>query len=131
MELYLAPFSYQTGQEYLSFFAARGVPAPAWQNGVPTGVWVRSREPDMLVCGTMLYPTNGAYLVVEHVATNPLAPPRKRYAAVHITVGAIETYAAINSQIAMYFPRHKGVERILRKRGAIESGSTQMFIPRT
>jgi hypothetical protein len=81
----------------------------------------------IIVCG--LFPTEGPYLIVEHLSTNPQASGRLKKLCYELGVNAIRVVATALGKVAWASPSIEGVKRVLQAGGFQESPAVQMLAP--
>lgn len=117
MRLILFPVNEKTWGQFTSWYQARKLQMPPpTQDAILVGV-----DTGDLIAGCCLYPTMGPFCVVEYVSTNPVAGLRLRHTACLLIAHEIQIYGAMRGKNMLCFPRDKGVARMLKRAGAIES----------
>lgn len=123
MRLVLFPVNDQTWAQFSSWHKARELRVPPMTSDA---IFVGIETGDMLM-GVCLYPTMGPFCVVEYACSNPIAGLRARHLAALVLVHHITVYGAMRGKNMLCFPRDKGVARLLRKAGAIESPAELLY----
>ena len=112
MKLVLVPRTQRVMEEYASWFIARKLPLPIL--GTDT---LFIADPRGVLAGVCLYPTEGGFILVEHLATNPAAPMKTRHRAVVALAKAVRVYAAAKSKYPVAVVRSRGILRVMLKEG--------------
>lgn len=118
MRIVLLPANDVTYKAYADAFRRRKVRPPERQ---ATAVYVGVVDPERggtshFVCGASLYPA-GQYTVIEHLVTNPEAPPKLAHACVVRAAQAATVWCSIEGTVPIVMAQSKGICRALRAAG--------------
>lgn len=116
----------QTWPIFASFFTARGADAPP---PPPEAVFIGLHTDTAieLLAGVCLYHA-GHMLLAEHLATNPEASPRLRYAAVSEGITVIAGHAQSRGLTLIMSAHGKGLVRMLSEQGFSTLKSVSMVL---
>lgn len=114
---------------YRDWFQGRGEEPP---KPPPHGIWVIDGDPLSpwpcpLIAGVCLYPSEGEWTIVEHVATNPRASKEQRNAALLVMTAALRAYGAMTGKMPLCFPNDPSIERRLLLAGWKHSTACAMI----
>ncbi len=73
--------------------------------------------PPTMVCGCMLYPTDGPYVFAEHLISNPELPARVVHRAVERLIGVVLVYAATRGKWPWIIPQSRAIATMLERQG--------------
>lgn len=115
-ELRLSRLTPEVAAAYGCFWQQRGKPIPPLPR---TGLWITQNG--VLVLGVGIYMTDGPYLLVEGLATNPAVPAVTRHRAVEMGLRQLEALGVIHGKTVFMLPSPEaaGVERIATRLGYI------------
>lgn len=115
-ELRLSRLTPEVAAAYGSFWQQRGKKPPSLPRN---GVWIVQN--DVLVVGVGIYMTDGPYLLVEGLATNPALPATVRHRGVEMGLRHLEALGTIFGKTVFMLPSPEaaGVERIATRLGYI------------
>lgn len=96
------------------------------QLGRPNHAIVVADGPLRLVAAVCLYPTDGEWVVVEHVVTNALASSAERSSALDIIASVLRDYGCVTGKIPICFPTTDSIADRLKAFGWVASAAPSL-----
>lgn len=122
----LVSLSDQVWDQFAGFYKYQRLPVPPRPN---EGIWV-SLATGELVAGACVYPCDGPYAMVEHLATRPGVPDGIVDLALRHLLWNLLSYGTTRGKAIIAFPRSEAFGALLEEHGfAPQDGVVHVFSP--